>query len=828
MGNLKSLPYREMKIFATMLAAALPLMAMGNRPDSLMLFSYANPNGEGGLKLAWSADGEHWTKLNSGNSVINSDFGPWGSMKKMYEPKLTQAADGMWVATWKLKPDNNATAMALSEDLIHWGAQTYAQGEQKYEPKPGHASAVSTLTPAKAKVGSKEYVGWVNMVPASTVETLEAWGDARARHNELYDQTMSEDSRRFADLTPLKGKLTVYPEQRKRISDKLMGIFFEDINYSADGGLYAELVRNRDFEFTPRDHRGWGPATAWSLRNADGDSVTLTIATENPIHANNPHYVTLQGGDCLTNEGFDGIPVKKGEKYFVSLFGRAVKGGANRAIVQLIDPQGNIIGKADLKFGKKGWKKAETTLTASQSCKDATLRVSVPEGATADLDMISLMPEKTFKGRRNGLREDLAQTLADLNPKFVRFPGGCVAHGDGIDNIYDWKGSIGPLEARKPLSNLWGYHQTRGLGYHEYFLFCEDIGAQPLPVVAAGVPCQNSGKSWHGAHDLVTSCGQQGGIPMDSLDSYIQDVLDLIEYANGDAKTTRWGRERAKAGHPAPFNLKMIGIGNEDMITEVFAERFKAINKAVTAKYPDIKVVGTVGPFYEGTDYDLGWQLATEEGLPLVDEHYYVKPGWLIHNQHYYDYYDRKKPHVYLGEWAAHLDGRPSNIETALAEALWLTAVERNADVVEIASYAPLLAKEKHTQWRPDLIYFNNSEVKPTVDYYIQQLYGENPGAEYVSSELKLDGGQRADVTRRVAVSVTLSPEGKEIVKIANLLPVEVTLELEGVDGGKEFTRTEISGKPADTDSKPVEKHAWTSGQQITLPAYSFTLLREN
>ena len=264
------------------------------------------------------------------------------------------------------------------------------------------------------------------------------------------------------------------------------------------------------------------------------------------------------------------------------------------------------------------------------------------------------------------------------------------------------------------------------------------------------------------------------------------------------------------------------------MITEVFAERFKAINKAVTAKYPDIKVVGTVGPFYEGTDYDLGWQLATEEGLPLVDEHYYVKPGWLIHNQHYYDYYDRKKPHVYLGEWAAHLDGRPSNIETALAEALWLTAVERNADVVEIASYAPLLAKEKHTQWRPDLIYFNNSEVKPTVDYYIQQLYGENPGAEYVSSELKLDGGQRADVTRRVAVSVTLSPEGKEIVKIANLLPVEVTLELEGVDGGKEFTRTEISGKPADTDSKPVEKHAWTSGQQITLPAYSFTLLREN
>ena len=253
--------------------------------------------------------------------------------------------------------------------------------------------------------------------------------------------------------------------------------------------------------------------------------------------------------------------------------------------------------------------------------------------------MVSLFPVNTFKGRENGLRADLAQTLADLKPRFVRFPGGCVAHGNGLDNIYDWKGSIGKLEERKPLANLWGYHQTRGLGYHEYFQFCEDIGAEPLPVLAAAVPCQNSGWPSRFTHDDLTRYGQQGGLPMDSLDSYIQDVLDLIEYANGPADSG-WGARRAAAGHPEPFNLKYLGIGNEDMITEVFEERFNRINAAVKKAHPEIMVVGTVGPFYEGADYDEGWRIAREQKLDLVDEHYYVDPAWLIYNQDYYDDYD--------------------------------------------------------------------------------------------------------------------------------------------------------------------------------------------
>ena len=447
------------------------------------------------------------------------------------------------------------------------------------------------------------------------------------------------------------------------------------------------------------------------------------------------------------------------------------------------------------------------------------------------LDLISLFPRNTFKGRRNGLRADLAQTLADLHPRFVRFPGGCVAHGDGVDNIYDWKGSIGPLEARKPLSNLWGYHQTRGLGYHEYFLFCEDIGAEPLPVVAAGVPCQNSGDASHHCHTFTASYGQQCGIPMEEMDAYVQDVLDLIEYANGDARTTRWGRLRAESGHPEPFNLKYIGIGNEDMITPVFTERFNKIYDAVAAAHPEVKVIGTVGPFYEGTDYELGWQLATEKGVPMVDEHYYVQPGWMIHNQDYYDSYDRSKPHVYLGEWAAHLDGRPSNVETALAEALYLTAVERNADVVEMASYAPLLAKDGHTQWRPDLIYFSNTEVRPTVDYHVQQLYGANSGTTYVNSAVSYEGGDPgADAMRRVGVSIVRTPGGDTVVKLANLLPVEVQLDTDFASTlgftPSAISRTTLKGTPAQTDALPEVTALDAVPARIALPPYSFTVLR--
>ena len=436
--------------------------------------------------------------------------------------------------------------------------------------------------------------------------------------------------------------------------------------------------------------------------------------------------------------------------------------------------------------------------------------------------MISLFPEKTFMNRPNGLRADLAQAIADIHPRFIRFPGGCVAHGDGLDNMYRWKNTIGPLEARKPQRNLWGYHQTAGLGYFEYFRFCEDIGAEPVPVVAAGVPCQNSACTHRGG-------GQQGGIPMCEMDDYVQEILDLIEYANGDVKT-EWGKKRAEAGHPKPFNLKYIGIGNEDLITDIFEERFTMLFNAVKEKHPEITVIGTVGPYSEGTDYEEGWELANKLNIPMVDEHYYQKPGWFIHNQDYYDKYDRSKSKVYLGEYAAHLPGRPNNLETALSEALYMTALERNGDVVHMTSYAPLLAKEGHTQWNPDLIYFNNEEVKPTVGYYVQQLYGQHAGDEYLNSRVILPEENDA-MQKRIASSVVRDSRSNDlIVKLVNLLPVptQTSVLLKDIPVVEETaTLTTLSGKPDDKQAKPVTTTIRVSNDfDIDLPAYSFTVIR--
>lgn len=374
------------------------------------------------------------------------------------------------------------------------------------------------------------------------------------------------------------------------------------------------------------------------------------------------------------------------------------------------------------------------------------------------------------------------------------------------------------------MKNLWGYHQSMGLGYHEYFQFCEDMGAEPLPVLAAGVPCQNSACE----HGKLVSGGQQGGIPMEHMDEYVQDVLDLIEYANGDPKKNKWAKMRAEAGHPKPFNLKYVGIGNEDLITDAFEERFTMIYKAVKEKYPEITVIGTVGPFYEGTDYEEGWDLATRLNVPMVDEHYYNTPGWFINNQDYYDRYDRLKSKVYLGEYAAHLPGRPNNIETALAEALYLTAVERNGDIVEMTSYAPLLAKEGHTQWNPDLIYFNNQEVKPTVGYYAQLLYGQNSGDTYLPADRKIDN-PRADVQKRIASSVVRdSRTGDLIIKLVNLLPVPVKTSVDCPDmPSNEAVLKVLSGKPTDREAKPVESSLQVSGKfSYEMPAYSLSVIR--
>ena len=786
-------------------------------PDSVSLFAYATrgDDGRSGLRFAWSMDGKHWFEIGQGYGYLRCDYGRWGSQKKMLDPNLKQLPGGEWLCVWKLN-DHDGYGQARSKDLIYWEAQQYPRTTSDFEG-----------TRVKAKIAGHEETGTVSQVPWSVVDGLTRTYERNQYRNSLYGERPVQDKERFAGLKPIKATVTAQPEETKEISDLLMGIFFEDINYSADGGLYAELIQNRDFEYDPSDREGdknWNSTHSWKL---EGENATFTISTSDPIHPNNPHYAVLktnQPGAALTNTGFDGIALKAGEKYDFSLFARIPEGSkSGKLLVRLVDADGIVQGETTVTVSSRSWKTYKAMLTAKASA-DTRLELRPQSAGEIELDMISLFPQNTFKGRKNGLRADLAQTLADMHPRFVRFPGGCVAHGDGLKNIYQWKNTIGPLEARKPARNLWGYHQSMGLGYYEYFQFCEDIGAEPLPVLAAGVPCQNS--ACHG--DLRG--GQQGGIPMSEMGAYIQDILDLIEWANGDARKTKWGKIRAESGHPKPFNLKYIGIGNEDLITDVFEERFTMIYLVIKEKYPEMIVVGTVGPFNEGTDYVEGWKLADKLGVPMVDEHYYQSPGWFLHNQDFYDKYDRsKKTKVYLGEYATHIPGRRANMETALTEALYLAALERNGDVVHMTSYAPLLAKDRHTQWNPDLIYFNNREVRPTTGYYVQKLYGQHAGDHYIPSQVNLDN-QDSRVKLRVGSSIVRdSKTGDVIVKLVNLLPVsiETDVRLPGMDGiQSSATRTVLAGAP-ETTPLPVTDtiEAGTSFKQ-ELPAYSFTVIR--
>ena len=786
-------------------------------PDSVSLFAYATrgDDGRSGLRFAWSMDGKHWFEIGQNYGYLRCDYGRWGSQKKMLDPNLKQLPGGEWLCIWKLN-DHDGYGQARSKDLIYWEAQQYPRTTSDFEG-----------TRVKAKIAGHEETGTVSQVPWSVVDGLTRTYERNQYRNSLYGERPVQDKERFAGLKPIKATVTAQPEETKEISDLLMGIFFEDINYSADGGLYAELIQNRDFEYDPSDREGdknWNSTHSWKL---EGENATFTISTSDPIHPNNPHYAVLktnQPGAALTNTGFDGIALKAGEKYDFSLFARIPEGSkSGKLLVRLVDADGTVQGETTVTVSSRSWKTYKAVLTAKTSA-DTRLELRPQSAGEIELDMISLFPQNTFKGRKNGLRPDLAQTLADMHPRFVRFPGGCVAHGDGLKNIYQWKNTIGPLEARKPARNLWGYHQSMGLGYYEYFQFCEDIGAEPLPVLAAGVPCQNS--ACHG--DLRG--GQQGGIPMSEMGAYIQDILDLIEWANGDARKTKWGKIRAESGHPKPFNLKYIGIGNEDLITDVFEERFTMIYLAIKEKYPEIIVVGTVGPFNEGTDYVEGWKLADKLGVPMVDEHYYQSPGWFLHNQDFYDKYDRsKKTKVYLGEYATHIPGRRANMETALTEALYLTALERNGDVVHMSSYAPLLAKDGRTQWNPDLIYFNNREVRPTTGYYVQKLYGQNAGDHYIPSQINLDN-QDSRVKLRVGSSIVRdSKTGDVIVKLVNLLPVsiETDVRLPGMDGiQSSATRTVLAGAPEATPLPVTDTiEAGTSFKQ-ELPAYSFTVIR--
>lgn len=839
---------------------------MQSEPDSAYIFAYATikNHNHNGLHFAWSLDKENWHPIGPEHSFVRCDYGRWGSQKKMFSPYLFQGSDGLWHCIWSLNDTDGAFGYASSPDLVYWGRQSYpviSSSNNCLEPEIDYNQAdhiytirwksdssgqeeyyfastkdLKEYTPATRISGQKPNIqtalingneerGTLHKVPWDVVDNLikaqqisaykgQQWGERAYLNPELIKE-------------PVNVSIKWNPAKKKKISNMLVGIFFEDINYAADGGLYAELIQNRDFEYHPDDKekhdKNWNSRKAWFVTD---ESVAFCIDSVNPIHTNNKHYATLnikEIGTGLINEGWDGIPLKAGEKYDFSIFARRLENHRGKLTIRLTDRNGEIYGETSIKNISKEWRKHEAVIIAKQTVNDAQLVIIPQQTGQIDLDMVSLFPQKTFKGRKNGLREDLAQIIADMKPRFVRFPGGCVAHGDGINNIYRWENTIGPLEVRKPQRNLWGYHQTAGLGYFEYFQFCEDIRAEPVPVVAAGVPCQNS------AHHGCIIGGQQGGIPMSEMEEYTKSILNLIEYANGDSRS-EWGSKRAEAGHPEPFDLKYIGVGNEDLITDIFEQRFTMIYNAIKEKYPDITVIGTVGPFCEGTDYVEGWKLAGELNLPMVDEHYYQSPGWYLNNPDYYDRYDRSKSKVYLGEYAAHIPGRHNNMETALCEALHLANIERNGDIVSMTSYAPLLAKEGYTQWNPDLIYFNNTQVKPTVGYYVQKLYGQNAGDEYIPAEVNLSD-HSTDIRKRIASSIVQdSQTGDIIIKLINILPVvmKTKIDLSGIDiASTTAYKAVLAGNLDSQEAKPEEGSIQVGSIfNYEMPAHSFSVIR--
>ena len=633
------------------------------------------------------------------------------------------------------------------------------------------------------------------------------------------------------------------PAGGKAISDELIGIFFEDISSSADGGLYAELIQNGSFEFSPVERDGWGPGTAWRMVRPGHSTGYMQPMQLNPIHPNNPNYMRLHTerakqyydyngwtGFGISNNGFDGISVKKGAIYNFSAFFRNVKGDAKKVRVVLTVSSGwnqqKSLGEVEFTVDNTGWKKFEAPITALEDNTNASLQILCLTVGDMDVDMVSLMPEDTYKG--HGLRKDLAQALADLQPKFMRFPGGCVVHGggDGFWNTYRWKTTVGPKETRKQQKNTWGYHQSVGLGYFEYFQFCEDVGMQPLPILPCGVSCQGANGGW-------SMRGQaQDVVPMSEMDEWVDEALDLIEWANGDVNT-KWGRVRAEAGHPKPFNLKYLGLGNEEKISPEFIERFKYIYDKVTKAHPEIVIVGTAGPgSHPGNgDYEAGWKLAVETGMPIMDEHYYEQRDYFINSRQYDSYPRDRKTKVYLGEYAA----KDKKLQDALAEALYLLHVERNGDVVCMTSYAPLFARKNATNWNPDLIYFDNERPFLTCSYYVQQMFGQSAGQYYYGDCVTVkDADEKLN-----GQTVVLNVKTRQLfVKVCNDTADQKTasIDLSRFKSLKPVaTKTVLAGSPDDEnnfDQQPIAPVVETvkAGKKMTLdlPPYSFTMLTIN
>ncbi|MBO6077450.1 MAG: carbohydrate binding domain-containing protein [Bacteroidaceae bacterium] len=544
------------------------------------------------------------------------------------------------------------------------------------------------------------------------------------------------------------------------IQSTMYGIFFEDINYAADGGLYAELVKNRSFEF-PNALQGW---------KIFGN---VQVLDDGPFERN-PHYVRLTDpGHAhkhtgLDNEGFFGIGIVRGEQYNFSVWARSENPVVLR--VELVNTasmgENHFVCQQKLTINGKEWKQYKVTLRPTETLEKATLRIFMETrgGASVDLEHISLFPADTWKGREGGLRKDLAQALADLHPGIFRFPGGCIVEGTDLETRYNWKNTVGPVENRPLNENRWeytfphrfypDYFQSYGLGFFEFFQLSEDIGAEPLPILSCGLACQFQNDDIN-AH-----------VPVDQLDPYIQDALDLIEFANGPADS-KWGKVRADMGHPEPFNLKCIGIGNEQW-DALYPERLEPFIKAIRKAYPNIKIVGSSGPNSEGDQFDYLWPEMKRLGADLVDEHFYRPYEWFLSQGTRYDNYDRKGPKVFAGEYACHATGKKWNhYYASLLEAAFMTDLERNADIVHMATYAPLFAHVEGWQWRPDLIWYDNLHSFRTVSWYVQQLYSQYKGQNVVG--LTMNGKPVAGQDGQNGLFASAVREGNQIyIKVAN------------------------------------------------------------
>jgi alpha-N-arabinofuranosidase len=617
-----------------------------------------------------------------------------------------------------------------------------------------------------------------------------------------------------------------------KINPAMWGIFFEDINFGADGGLYAELIKNRSFEFPD-------PLMGWIKINPNLAHGELSIRDDDPFDTNNAHYARIVSEGTapfgLSNEGFRGVGVSKDETYNFSAQIRAVDGSPVLHL-QLYGGDGTLLDSVELKDFSSGWKKYTATLHSKDTDPKARLAIVMDNKGIVDLDMVSLFPEHTWKNRLGGLRADMVQALADLHPGFLRFPGGCIVEGSVLDRRYQWKNTIGPIEDRPLLINRWNtefvhrptpdYYQSFGLGFLEYFQLCEDIGAQPLPILNCGMACQfNSGEL----------------CPIDELAPYIQDALDLIEFANGDTDTT-WGAKRAALGHPKPFNMKMLGVGNEQW-GQQYIDRYEKFAAAIKEKYPAIQLVSAAGPSPDDDRFKFAWSKLRSLHADIIDEHCYALPDWFFSNTHRYDDYARNGPKVFMGEYAAQSVGvvstkNQNNLECALAEAAYMTGLERNADVVRIASYAPLFANTDAWQWTPDLIWVNSLKIYETPNYYVQQMFMRNRGDEVLPAQLT---GIETNVNgiQNLYASATRDDQAGEIIlKVVSsgADATEAQINLAGLSHVESQAKViTLAGNLADVNSmaepskiSPVKSAIDNAAANFlyNFPAYSMTVLR--